>query len=211
MTGLTRGQTERRAKMLERLRQTVRTIDAPIIVGETSVPVHVALGEVIRIGSISSRSDGFPSGGGAERAGSSDSTSTESAALRGLPAAGSSARDDWSRHTPVDRRGAACKRVHEILSELDRLSLELHDAYRVVLSVQDPEKLEAETDYCEICEAVITRVGSDQPRHGICPSCYWKARTARGMAIVDRVTWDWAAYKAKTRTLRNVELQAVDA
>ena len=211
MTGLTRGQTELRAKMLERMHKTVQTLDSPIKVGDTGVPLHIALGEVIRIGAISSRSDGFPSGGGGERSGSSDSTATESAALRGLPAWDSDEADDWSRHIPVDRRGLACKRVHQILEELDRLALELHDAFRVVLSVQDPEQLERDQDFCEICEAVITRVGSDQPRHGICPSCYWKARTARSIALLDHVTWDWASYKAMTRALRQSEAQAVEA
>lgn len=122
---------------------------------------------------ITGEADGFRSTaltGGSS--GSFASSSTEAAALRGLPD-DPEVRDDWKFHDPIDViRQAATDLLRSIDNSLDAV-MNIADRRKFIMNIGESIRGRVSSiDSCICCGKDVSGVGEDRIRAGFCPADY---------------------------------------
>lgn len=132
------------------------------------------------------RSRAYDQGGGG---GSSELTQTEAAALRGLPEAGSEAKDDWRRHHQPDPIG---KHIEEALEHFDKAAFHLRKFEQklglILNAGMGTEGHVNRAGRCEVCERPVAGTDRDLLHRGrYCGACNkdWQ-RSGRPHELAER-------------------------
>lgn len=134
--------------------------------------------DLLRRQEVSPESDGYPAGGSGDGSKSADeTTSTERAALRGLPE-DPNARDDWRRHVTPDPIGQAIEAALGNLVEMAGLAKEAHRKIGVVIHAADGRRgRQSLIGQCLACGADVSGVGTDRIKAGYGNRCCYSAWT----------------------------------
>ena len=171
MPNTRRRKAERIATKLEQVRSDLRKFDVDTLV------------EIMRRGERAAIPDGHKArGGDGGRVGSSDTTSVESAALRGLSQddqaqwvendAGQLVRaENWTRHIQADPIGDAIEDIFQRLDEVIDIAKILDKKRQVVIHSADGRRgRESTLTQCQACGRDVPGTEVDRLRSGYCES-----------------------------------------
>lgn len=152
---LSRGM-ERRLREVERAKGVLARVDARL------------LADLQRRREVSAQPDGFGSGNPGS---GGDSTSTEAAALSGLPGADDPERDDWRYHARPDFIGESVERA---LDHLDVATKALRDFDRdinpVIHAADALKERKSSIGECKACGRDVPGTPNDRLKSGYCTS-----------------------------------------